>query len=81
MTPAQTLSAALAHRHTRASFRTLDKHAARPQGIDRTSALRLLRRNVRDVAPGASDATQQRVAIALLTHWRLARNANGTDNT
>lgn len=80
MTPAQILSAALSHRHTQASFRTLDKHATRGP-IDRTRALRLLRRNVRDVAPGVSDATQQRVAIALLTHWRLARNANGTDNT
>lgn len=61
--------AALAHRYTQASFRTLDKHAAIGP-IDTVAALRLLRRNVRDVAPAASYDTQQQIARDLLDIWR-----------
>lgn len=65
--------AALRNRFTRLTFATLDKHATSAQGIDGNAALRLLRRNVRDVAPLADSETQQAVARALLTHWRETR--------
>lgn len=58
-----------AHRFTRASFRTLRKHAA-SGAFDTDAAMRLLRRNVRDVAPGATVDTQQRVASVLLAQFR-----------
>ena len=66
----------LANRYTSRSFATLDKHATRGP-IDTIAALRLLRRNVRDVAPQASHETQQHIAQQLLTHWRNARMTAG----
>lgn len=60
---------ALANPFTARSFATLDKHSATGP-IDPNRALRLLRRNVRDVAPCSSYATQQRIARELLQHWR-----------
>lgn len=60
---------ALASRFTRASFRTLTRHATSGP-IDTERALRLLRNNVRDVQPGATFATQTEIANQLLQHWR-----------
>ena len=65
---------ALANRYTRATFRNLSRHAATPRGIDTTAALRLLRRNVRDTAPGATAATQQQIAQQLLDTWRAMQH-------
>lgn len=67
--PLSLFNRALANRHTRASFRTLSKHAA-TGAIDTERALKLLRNNVRDVARGATLATQQAIATQLLQHWR-----------
>lgn len=70
-------SAALSNPHTQSSFNTLDKHAARGT-IDTSAAMRLLRNNVRDVAPGAGYETTHRIATDLLTHWRDSRNTVDT---
>jgi hypothetical protein len=68
------LSKALASPFTQASFRTMSKHAARG-AIDSHAALRLLRRNVRDVAPRVAFAIQHDTARQMLEHWRkLERN-------
>ena len=61
---------ALASPYTRASFQTLTKHSKSLRGLDTTAALRLLRRNVRDVAPGANHAVQHSVARELLQVWK-----------
>ncbi len=65
----------LADPYTLASFKTLTRHAASPQGLHEPSALRLLRRNVRDVQPSAPHILQQHVAQQLLQHWRNSANA------
>lgn len=70
--------AALANRHTTSSFNTLDKHKARG-AFDPVAAMRLLRNNVRDVAPGVAYDTAQRIAAQLLTHWKESHNASDTD--
>ena len=52
------------------SYATLDRHAASPQGIDERAALRLLRRNARDIAPRASYLESMAIARRLLADWR-----------
>ena len=80
MTDIQTLTrAVLVNPYTRASFRTLDKHATRGT-INTCAALRLLRRNVRDVAPQSSSGVQQAIARALLTYWHERRKVDTSDN-
>ena len=80
MTDIQTLTrAALVNPYTRASFRTLDKHA-KGGPFDTIAALRLLRRNVRDVAPQAPNNVQQAIARALLTYWHERRTLRSTSN-
>lgn len=64
------LQRALSSPYTQASFQTLTRHAASPRGLDTCAALRLLRRNVRDVSPHASRALQWSIARQLLTVWR-----------
>lgn len=66
MTPQQIARATHRHTRTRQSYATLKRHAASPRGLDTTAALRLLRRNVRDVQPTATYQTQQTVARILL---------------
>ena len=56
----------LAHSYTRASIETIKRHAASPRGLCQTSALRLLRRNVRDAAPGTTRALQWSIARQML---------------
>lgn len=59
----------LANRHTRASFRTLSKHAA-TGALCEDRALKLLRNNVRDVHPSATASVRQSIALQLLQVWR-----------
>lgn len=66
MTPHQLARATHRHTRTRQSYATLKRHAQSPRGLCETSALRLLRRNVRDVHPDATYQTQQTVARILL---------------
>lgn len=60
------LTATLAHHYTRASIETIKRHATSPRGLCHTSALRLLRRNVRDAAPGTTRAIQWAIAGEVL---------------
>ena len=66
--------AALALDYTRASFRTLSKHA-KAGNLDREAALRLLARNVRDTGIPANPATREQAATMLLEHWRQFERA------
>lgn len=66
MTPQQLARATHRHTRTRQSYTTLKRHAASKRGLNTTAALRLLRRNVRDVHPDATYQTQQTVARILL---------------
>jgi hypothetical protein len=61
---------ALQSPYTAKTFQTLTKHSASASGFDSHAALRLLRRNVRDVAPAAPFAVQHDIARQLLNHWR-----------
>lgn len=54
------------------SYATLDKHAA-SGSFNTIAALRLLRRNARDIAPVAPYVEQARIARQLLTQWRDSR--------
>lgn len=56
--------------YTAKTLVTLTKHAQSPQGIDTVAALRLLRRNVRGVAPRATHHQQTRVATEILRMFR-----------
>ena len=60
------LTRTLANRYTRASIETIKRHAASPRGLCETSAMRLLRRNVRDAIPGTTRAIQWSVARQVL---------------
>lgn len=60
------LQRTLTHHYTRASIETIKRHAASPRGLCHTSALRLLRRNVRDAAPGTTRALQWSIARQVL---------------
>lgn len=60
------LTATLAHHYTRASIETIKRHATSSRGLCHTSALRLLRRNVRDAAPGTTRAIQWSIASQVL---------------
>ncbi len=76
MTHPDIITAALASRHTRASFRTLDRHHASGT-FDRHAAIRLLLNNVRDAmrATGATLDLRERdkAAKELLHVWRTER--------
>ena len=73
MTPQQLARAVHRNRYTQASYRTLSHHASSGR-FNETAALRLLRRNVRDVHPDATHELQQRTATVLLTAWRKRAN-------
>ncbi len=73
MTPQQLARAVHRNRYTQASYRTLTRHASGGR-FDETAALRLLRRNVRDVSPNAAHELQQQTATVLLTAWRKRAN-------
>ena len=60
------LAATLAHHYTQASIETIKRHATSPRGLCETSALRLLRRNVRDAATGTNRAIQCDIARCVL---------------
>jgi hypothetical protein len=60
------LTATLSHHYTRASIETIKRHASSQRGLCQTSALRLLRRNVRDAAPGTNRALQWSTARQVL---------------
>lgn len=62
------------------SYRTLDKHAA-SGSFSTSAALRLLRRNARDIAPDAPYVEQARIARQLLTQWRDSRITNASITT
>jgi len=64
------LARALQSPYTAMTFATLSKHSTSPHGFDSRAALRLLRRNVRDVAPHVGFAVQHDIARQLLNHWR-----------
>lgn len=66
MTP---LQLTLANRYTQLTLQTLAKHAASPSGLDTQSALRLLRRNVRDAVPRATQHQQAATARAILAQF------------
>lgn len=51
------------------SYATLDKHAA-SGAFSTIAALRLLRRNARDIAPYAPYVEQARIARQLLRDWQ-----------
>lgn len=63
-----------------ASFRTLDKHA-QSGAFDPNAALRLLRRNARDIAPRATYLETQRIARSLLSQWRNRATCNTSINS
>ena len=56
----------IANPYARASIQTIKRHMQSPRGLCETSALRLLRRNVRDVSPRATRALQWSVARQVL---------------
>lgn len=60
------LNATLSNRYTRASIETIKRHIESPRGLDTCAALRLLRRNVRDVSPRATRAIQWSIARQVL---------------
>lgn len=60
------LTRTLAHQYTRASIETIKRHVESPRGLCQTSALRLLRRNVRDATPGTTRAIQWAIAGEVL---------------
>lgn len=62
------------------SFATLDKHAQAGQ-FDPDAALRLLRRNARDIAPRASYLESMRIARSLLSQWRARANVPALKQT
>lgn len=62
------------------SYATLDKHAA-SGSFSTSAALRLLRRNARDIAPGAPYMEQRRIARQLLTQWRNSRITNASTDS
>jgi len=68
----------LATPYIRASFNTLDKHAARGT-FNAIAAMRLLRSTVRDIAPNIAADKAQHIACELLTHWRNTHNNGDTE--
>jgi len=60
------LAQTLSNRFTQASVATIKRHIESPRGLDTCAALRLLRRNVRDVSPRATRALQWSVARQVL---------------
>jgi len=60
------LTQTLSNRFTQASIGTIKRHIQSPRGLDNTAALRLLRRNVRDVSPRATRALQWSIARQVL---------------
>lgn len=61
------------------SYATLDKHAA-CGSFDTFAALRLLRRNARDIAPRAPYLEHCRIARQLLAQWRARASVSHSNN-
>lgn len=76
MTPTQLFRAALALPRTAQSFATLDRHSQ----IDRSGALRMFRRNIRDADRDkvCSDQTRYKATDLLLTYYLDKRTAAAT---